>query len=310
MTARDEGDGFAEALRGLGGQRPCVGQAMLLEVRIAECVHRPEGLPSELLRRVPFGTALAPEIRSLSGVSSLPCGMCRAISLWPLQSLDLEALEEEELDEFCAALPAVRGLRSLSIRNFCRDEPTAERFAPILRALPPSCERLEVSHVLPLSRAFTGMPGQVRSLGTVVLMSEVFYHSRVVGMSLRHFEHAFPRLPGIREVRMVLGPGHYEEPSWPRGPLVGKRIADALLEKFPGLEALAAEVRVESESDPPVVGLARSLAARGVGCSVAELRPASGRPAARLAVRDAAQALLAEGIDVEVVLGSSTELAP
>mmetsp|Transcript_160759 Transcript_160759/g.515933 ORF Transcript_160759/g.515933 Transcript_160759/m.515933 type:complete len:299 (+) Transcript_160759:268-1164(+) len=229
---------------------------------------------------MPGRQALDLQISAVLGVSS-PRHVAALLGpgAGPLRRLGLSALDEDEIEGFCTILRSFEcgELESLAIDNFCRDDPSVDHFLPILAALPRTCRSLDVRHVLPLTRAFASVPVGIRSLGTVVLMAEIFYHSRVVGMSFSHFVTHFPALPHISELRLLMGPGHYEEPTWPQGTVGGEVVAAALLEKFPGLTSLVVEALVESLTAPPLLDVAFSFRARGVEFSICELRAASRR---------------------------------
>ncbi|OLP80828.1 hypothetical protein AK812_SmicGene38711 [Symbiodinium microadriaticum] len=80
------------------------------------------------------------------------------------------------------------------------------------------------------------LPATVRRIGTLVVMDEIFYYSRKVGMSLSLFVHTFPIVKHVTEVKLILGPGHYEEPSWPADG--AHSFVAALNEKLPKLECV------------------------------------------------------------------------
>lgn len=253
-------------------------------------------LPVELLCLLPGPPILDVQVRDMSGSFATVQRFGNSLAQWPLRRLRITGLEEEEVYDFCSVLQALHALEQLSVHNFCREDPLAERFAPILRALPQICTHLHVRHVLPLVRAFECLPPTVQVLGEVVLMAEVFYNSHVVGMSLSKFAKKFPVLPGVREVHALLGPGHYEQPTWPPSAEGASEAADILLQKFPALSRFMVAARVESVSSPPLLGLATHLHERGVQVEVTTLLPASRSSYAAATVDRVLQKLRASGV--------------
>lgn len=251
-------------------------------------------LPKLLSSAVPFGIAFAVEVTGVFGIVEPWASSMLRLPVLParlqpaprlpavlacLRQLGLASLDEEEVESLCGLLrgPAGAVLEELWIANFCRDDPLVNHLLPILDALPATCQTLDIRHVLPLAKALGHVPSSVVSLGTVVLMADIYYHSRVVGMSLSHFREHFPQLPHVRELRLIMGPGHYEEPTWPQGPAGGKAVAEALLAKLPAVTSVRVEALIESATVPPLLSLASALRARGVGLSVVAVRPASRR---------------------------------
>jgi len=226
-----------------------------------------------LVGLLPFGDTVNLEVFSVLGLGELSSNVITTLSKWPLQTLGLAQLEEDEVTLLCPLLAsASKQLQVLRINNFCRDDPSPRHLAPILASLPASCVELQVHHALPLTHAFAEVPFSVQTLGTVVVMAEVFYHSRVVGMSVSRFVASFPSLPGVQNLQMVLGPGHYEEPTWPSV----ETFVDGLCKHFPSLSCLQLEVLVESATVPPVSAAAALLKEHGIEVVIGRIRPARG----------------------------------
>merc|ERR1711924_195666 len=100
----------------------------------------------------------------------------------------------------------------------------------VLRALPASCTEVCIHFSIPQGKAFAALPPTVHTVGTLVIMAEVYYHSRIAGMTFATFKQSFPVLQHVRELCVVLGPGHYAEPSWNHSPA---DVAATFLEKLP-----------------------------------------------------------------------------
>lgn len=315
QLCRDAPEGIELDVRALWQEQPCTGSPIRAKFRLCRDgggeTARPylrEELVEELLHLLPCKQAVYLVIRAVSGLSSFQHGADRLLTRWPIRSLSLACLEEEDVLTLCAVVRALPSLEALHVHNFCRDNPTAEYLDPLLAALPASCVELEVCHALPLVRAFLRVPATVQKLGWLVLMTEIFYHSRVVGMSLAHFAAAFPVLPAVQELRAILGPGHYEEPGWPSGKAGARAAAGVLLQKFPGLGRLVVEAAVESPSSPPLVDLGAALQQRGVTLRVLELRAASRRASAGV-VRKVAERLRAAGVELGESLDAQRDTA-
>lgn len=213
------------------------------------------------------------EVLSIRGLTSLE--NIETLKNWPLRVLELASLDEDDVDLLCSLLRSLQGsLRALHIHNFCRDRPTPENLAHILAALPPGCTELDVRHVLPLAQAFASMPSFVTKLGTIVLMDQVFYYSRSVGMTISRFQTSFPRLTEIQELCITIGPGHYEEPTWLQS---GSQFVDILRTKFPSLCHLYIEAKVESSSNPPLISIIQALQEHGIVVAICKVQTCSGR---------------------------------
>jgi len=220
-----------------------------------------------MISPLPFSLGLRCRVDAVEGVRSL---MGLQICTVGLRILRLAELEEDEVGMLCALLMKCRCLEALHVEMFCRDDPSAERLAPVLASLPSSCLQIIIRYALPVSSAFALVPTTVRCLGTLVLMWENYYHSRVVGMTLSRFKSNFPVLDHIQSLEVVLGPGHYEEPEWPTST---PDVAALILVKFPALRRLRVTAVVESVVAPPLVDLTIALVRQHVVFEVTELRP-------------------------------------
>ncbi|CAE7409410.1 Ctse [Symbiodinium microadriaticum] len=200
------------------------------------------------------------EVRGLAGVSQLCELRSLESQLGQLKCLRLQSLEEEDVTGFVSLLRKM-SLESLQIKDFAIDRPTPATLAPILRALPSTCTELDIRYVLPAVPAFAMLPATVRRIGTLVVMDEIFYYSRKVGMSLSLFVHTFPIVKHVTEVKLILGPGHYEEPSWPADG--AHSFVAALNEKLPKLECVRMKVHSESAAAPPLVPILLELLGHG-----------------------------------------------
>lgn len=232
-----------------------------LEFAVPECEDELTMLPSNLARLVPFYQSCSFHVVSVCGLPSRNLALLRKAK-WPLRYLGLSSLEEEDVASLCSLLRDLSGrVGTLHIDEFCPDDPTPRQLAPILRALPSSCTQLTVCHVLPVTQGFAKLPATVLSLGRLVLMSERYYHSRVVGMSISYFISHFPSLPNLSTLEVVMGPGHYEQPTWT---VSGDHVAHAFCTKFPSLKVLYVHAIVESAESPPLELIKATLLGRGV----------------------------------------------
>lgn len=257
-------------------QRPCTPNALLATFQIpsVETASDLMELPQTLLEGLPCNEAFSLSVTSVVGMTSvLPI---LAVLGWPLRRLGFSKLEEEDMDAFCSLLLCLGGtLQSLHLQGFCCDNPVYPLFVRVVSVLPPTCTDLDVQHVLPLTRAFAAVPDTVLSLGTVVLMAEVWNNSRIVGMSLRHFLESFPRLPHLQELRLVIGPGHYEEPVWPQAETLQSTLGSRLPALLPSLRSLTVDVKVESVGSPPMACIVQIIRSLGVSLVIRSIGPAS-----------------------------------
>ncbi|CAE7250032.1 Ctse [Symbiodinium natans] len=201
------------------------------------------------------------ELTGVAGVSELSELKFLGAQLGQVKHVRLESLEEEDVTRFASLLPSMP-LESLQIKDFAIDRPTPSTLSPILGVLPATCVQLDLCYVLPALPALAMLPATVQRIGTLVVMDEIFYYSRKVGMSLSLFAQRLPTVATITEVKLVLGPGHYEEPSWP---VDGAHIfVTALRAKLPNLERIRMKVHAESVAAPPLVPILLALHASGI----------------------------------------------
>ncbi|CAE8667459.1 unnamed protein product, partial [Polarella glacialis] len=78
----------------------------------------------------------------------------------------------------------------------------------------------------------------------------------------------------VCELSAILGPGHYEEPTWVHS---AQEFVDILQCKFQALALLSMQATVESSSNPPLLDIIRTLRDRGVRVMVTGVKTTSGR---------------------------------
>eukprot|EP00933_Yihiella_yeosuensis_P052462 TRINITY_DN50548_c0_g1_i1.p1 TRINITY_DN50548_c0_g1~~TRINITY_DN50548_c0_g1_i1.p1 ORF type:complete len:146 (+),score=9.38 TRINITY_DN50548_c0_g1_i1:62-439(+) len=94
-------------------------------------------------------------------------------------------------------------------------------------------------------------------------------------MTITRFKADFPRLPHVEELKMILGPGHYEEPFWSH---TSKDFFDVVLLKFPALKVIHIDARVQTLKEPPLVEVSKCFVAQGVHVKICSLNSSGGKP--------------------------------